>query len=129
MVYPYSGKFVDIDRSFILDGIIKEHDSYTIGSVGGALFLNKAHYLKAGLENENIISWGPEDSERYARMQNLGYQINRIPGTCYHIKHPTGVNSSNKNPYYEANVAEYEKVKNMDGDQLTEYIKTWSWIK
>ncbi len=129
MVYPYNGKFVDIDRSFITDGIINARESFAENSLGGAVFLNKAHYLKAGLENENIISWGPEDAERYARMQNLGYLIYRTPGTCYHIQHPIGINSGTKNPHYEANVAEYQKVKAMGMYELVMYVKTWPWAK
>ena len=125
LVYPYDGKFVDINRQYIKDGIIKEYDSHVVGSYGGACFLNKKNYIACGLENENIISWGPEDMERHERVLNLGYQVVRVQGNCYHIKHPTGVNSSTKNPYWKANEAEYYKVKDMSREELAGYVKTW----
>lgn len=129
MVYPYDGRFIDIERSYLQDGIIKEAVSFATESKGGAVFLNKADYLDAGLENENIIGWGPEDAERYQRMKTLGYSIERVDGKCWHITHPRGINSSPANPNTATNNAEYEKVKAMNKEELQAYIKTWPWLK
>lgn len=127
MVYPYSGIFVDIYRSYITDGIIKEKKSYVSGSVGGAVFINKKLYVNAGMENENLISHAPEDMERYFRMDKLGYIIGRIEGKCYHIIHPPSTNSGANHPFVKNNLKEYEKVKSMKKSDLEHYIKTWIW--
>lgn len=128
-IYPYGGDFIDVERSYIADGIIKERESFTKESVGGAVFLNKARYKAAGLENERLIGWAPEDAERYYRMTTLGYKVGRIPGKCWHITHSRGPNSSAQNPYTNANMKEYLKVRSMEKVELTEYIKGWEWTK
>lgn len=125
--YPYDGRFMDIKRSYITDGIIDEHVSFATESVGGAVFLNKDAYWKAGYENENIYGWGYEDCCRYARFYTLGYSIARTEGKCWHITHSRGINSSNLNPHDAANKKEYEKVKAMNKEALEKYISTWHW--
>ena len=128
VVYPYDGRFVDIDRSYITDGIIKQQTSMATGSYGGAVFLNLDDYRKCGLENEKLIGWAPEDFERHSRIDKLGFNIHRIEGKCYHIIHPhSGINSSPSNPFDKQNLSEYCKVNKMEKEQLIEYIKTFSW--
>lgn len=123
--YPYSGRFVDIDRSILEDGLVKERASFATDSVGGAVFMNREAYKKAGLENEHIIGWGPEDRCRYERMRILGYQCFRSPGACHHIEHPRGVNSSALNPNTDKNTEEMKKVGAMSKEELLKYISTW----
>lgn len=129
MVFPYDGTFVDIERSYIQDGKIRERDSHAINSYGGAVFIRTLDYWNAGLESEHIVSWGPEDGERYERMKTLGYSIARVPGKCYHIEHARGINSGPKNPYTNANLKEYHKVKEMSREDLIAYTKSWQWAK
>lgn len=126
--YPYAGDFVNIERSYISDGVIKEKESLTKDSCGGAVFINREAYWKAGLENEHLISWAPEDVERKARMLKLKYTMARATGKCYHIMHPPSSNSG-PNPYTQKNNEEFEKVKNMDKHEIVEYIKTWKWAE
>lgn len=129
MVYPYGGKFVDVGRDVLRNGDIAEFASFATNSVGGAVFINRGDYWDAGLENENIVGWGPEDNERLARMIKLGYKTCRVEGTCWHIVHPRGTNDGPKNPYTERNNEEYEGVKEMSKEMLKEYIETWPWAK
>lgn len=129
MVYPYSGKLIDIARSYVNDGIVKEKESYATNSYGGGVFLNTASYRKAGCDNENLISHCPDDIERWTRMKTLGYDIKRVPGTCWHIEHPIGINSRPLNAFTGANEKEYSKVGRMNRQELEEYIKTWRWAK
>lgn len=129
VVYPYGGHFIDIDRSYIKDGIIKPAVSFAAESVGGAVLMKTAIYWEAGLENENIIGWGFEDAERYARLKTLGYKIDRVAGDCYHITHERGINSSNKNPYDAANGKEYERIKEMSHDELVRTTDEWKWCQ
>lgn len=127
VVYPYAGDFVDITREFIKTGFIYERESLTKESKGGAVFLNTEDYFKAGLENENLYGWAPEDHERWFRLFTLGYRIARVDGKCWHIMHERGINSSAQNPHHTKNMQEFEKVKAMGKSELEEYIKTWAW--
>lgn len=128
-VYPYDGKFVDIERQYIKDGIIKEKESFANGSYGGAVFGNLSKYQECGLENENLIGWSPDDVERQARVSILGRSICRIEGKCYHILHPKIGFASSANPFNEQNLKEYGRVMNMKKEELKEYIKNWNWTK
>lgn len=129
MVYPYSGKFVDIDRKYISTGEIEERVSFTTESAGGAVFLRREAYCDAGMDNEFLISHCPDDVERFSRMKKLGYIVRRIEGTCWHITHPRGKNSAAVNDFTQTNLAEYKKVDGMTKQQLYEYIQTWPWKK
>jgi len=125
--YPYGGDFVDIERSYITYGIIKERESFAKESVGGVVFLNRLRYKEAGLENEHLISHAPEDVERYCRMLVLEYKVERVPGKCWHITHSRGVNSGPHHPHVQANTKEYLKVRSLEKEDLKNYIKTWGW--
>ncbi|HRG37755.1 MAG TPA: hypothetical protein PK289_04425 [Bacteroidia bacterium] len=129
LTYPYSGKFIDIERSYIKDGIIKPvSDSYVLKSYGGACFLNREDYFKCGLENEHLIGGHvPDDVERLSRIQKLGFPIERVEGNCYHINHPPGPDMGNRNKLKDKNEAEYKKVNNMTKNELITYIETWPW--
>lgn len=125
--YPYAGDFVDVDRSYIKDGVIKARESFTKDSVGGAVFLNRDAYWVAGNECEKVIGWGHEDRERYIRMVTLGWPIMRTDGRCYHIIHSRpGVNSSNANPYDKANEKVYYRIKKMNKMELIAEIQSWT---
>ena len=129
LVYPYGGKFVDIERSYLTDGIIKERESYVTESFGGAVFVNIEKYKQCGLENQNIIGWGFEDFERIDRIKILGHTWARVPGTCWHIEHPRGINSSTQNPHWANNEKELYKVRAMHKEELTNYINQWQWTQ
>ena len=121
--YPHSGKLVDIKRSYINDGIVIEHDSSAVESVGGACFLNREGYIKCGMEQEGIVSWGPEDSLRYHIIKTLGHPIGRVKGTCWHIAHPPSSNSG-VNKFTVENNLFYERIKKMSKEELLIHIKS-----
>lgn len=127
IVYPYDGRFVNIERSYITDGVIIEKQSCATESVGGAVFLRTDAYRAAGCDNEYLMSHCPDDVERRDRMRILGHTIYRVDGKCYHIEHPITLNSRPVNDFTQANLAEYNKVKNMSREELEDYIKTWAW--
>ncbi|HVI45569.1 MAG TPA: galactosyltransferase-related protein [Chitinophaga sp.] len=104
MCYPYDGTFIDIDRACSgayyedndFSGIVQQQEVFRTrmkNSVGGAVLVDKEIYCKAGLENEHIVGWGPDDLERYYRMKILGHRITRIAGPLYHLYHPVTVSS------------------------------------
>ena len=141
VVYPYSGGFISVDIlmkamfSKLLNAELFESNKgkLNIGSTrsyGGCVFLSKESYVEAGMENENLKCWGPDDVERRKRMMILDYKIKRIDGNLYHLPHPRLINSS----YNDANnrielITEYLNVCSMTKKDLKEYIETWSWIR
>jgi SAM-dependent methyltransferase len=139
MVFPYDGRFarmprgewfpqiqhyadIGIVRDTLFKGREPEHHS-----VGGAVLWNKESFIEGGMENEHFISFGPEDCERHDRFKALGFQIERIGGTLFHMNHYVGPNSSPRNPHFKANEQELEKIRAMNKMDLKTYIDTWPW--
>ncbi len=93
MVFPYDGRFARLPRKEWFKPIEKILDIGAIGdtepkgkrgrpvpegSVGGAVFFNKESFIDGGMENENMISFGPEDGERNDRFAILGFDKDRV---------------------------------------------------
>lgn len=141
MVYPYDGRFARVPRHFQpemqkrLDlGIFRNENFKGTRpeddlSVGGAIIWNKQSFIDGGQENEYMISYAPEDIERYERFRRLRFNIVRIPGIIYHLDHYVGENSSMSHPLFKSNWNEMDKIRAMSDDELKVYIKTWPWYK
>lgn len=130
MVYPYDGRFARVPRKWYqtllkyLDiGMLsretfegmREHD---LKSVGGAIFFNKKSYFEGGGENENFISYAPEDKEINERFTRLGFKIERVNGVIYHIDHFISLDSYIHHEDYPNNEKEYHRVKNLTDTEL-----------
>lgn len=145
MVFPYDGRFARLPREWFKP-IEKLLDIGAIGdtepkgkrgrpvpesSVGGAVFFNKESFIDGGMENEYMISFGPEDCERNDRFTKLGFKVaaleDRVKGCLYHIDHWCGPDSSKYNPFFTANHLEIEKIRAMSREQLRLYVDTWNW--
>lgn len=139
MVYPYGGPFarmphnpyyemlngardIGVVRGEAFKGREAEHFS-----VGGAVMFDKDSFIDGGMENETMVSFGPEDVERYERFTRLGYDIRRVNGCLFHLNHFVGDNSSPRNPLFADNQAELEKIRGMDDAQLRVYVDGWKW--
>lgn len=144
VVSPFSGAFAGIPRQTWIYRLQKSLDVGIFGNakftgrgidpnapdaVGGAVFVNKESFFKAGGENERFLSYGPEDAERWERFQKLGLKVERVEGYLYHIEHYRGPNSGNQHNYFQANEKEWQKVKAMSKSELDAYILTWEWAK
>lgn len=144
MVMPYDWRFARIPRTpewvnkmKTLDvGVTSGERHNLIGfregdkeSWGGAVIFNREAFFRGGMENENFISFGPEDSERRDRFSKLGFKLHRIKGPLYHLNHVVGLDSGKKHAHFAANRAEYERVRLMTKEELQDYVKTWSWRK
>jgi len=136
--YPYKWAFARIPRKPYFKQIEKDIDIGVIRdtkfngmnnndntSVGGAVFFNKESFFKGGGENENFVSFGPEDAERFYRFTKLDFIIKRTLGAIYHINHWVGPNSSNKHPHVQKNRNEWAKIILMSKTELLNYIKKW----
>lgn len=142
MVFPYDGRGARLPRVPWFKEIEKLLDIGAIGgtepkgkrgkpvpetSVGFAVFFNKESFIDGGMENEYMISFGPEDCERNDRFSKLGFKIERVGGCLYHIDHWCGPDSSSRNPFFKANHAELEKGRKMNREELRNYVDTFSW--
>ncbi|MBN1186421.1 MAG: glycosyltransferase family 2 protein [Bacteroidales bacterium] len=140
VVFPYDGKFYDTHALF--KSMYKENQDIAIfeynvdkfklmhglHSVGGAVFMNREKYLLAGMENEKIYGWGPDDYERVKRCEILGYKISWIDGPLFHLHHPRG-----KSGWFysdEINIRskqEFFKVCRMNRQELSDYVHGEEW--
>ena len=137
IVSPYSGPCYDVPVVFH-DIIVSTKSLNSIpvdkcslmnkNSVGGAVFWNKDEFISGGMENENFISWGFEDNERFSRYKKLGYKLVRTSGIMYHLTHYRSINSNHKHPFYNNNQNLFHKIDGMTKDQLQNDIKTWKWL-
>lgn len=105
MAFPYDGRFCSLPSdvsevcrgSFSFNVMKKLLQQMPLGqgfySVGGAFFVHRQTYLRAGGENERFYGWGPEDVERVKRMEILGWPIYRVSGVLFHLYHPRNENS------------------------------------
>jgi hypothetical protein len=144
MVYPYDGRFARVPRlpwfaavSKSLDlGIFRDTEfkgkngkPLPTSSVGGAIFFNLESFIAGGMENEKMISFGPEDWERNFRFKILGYKVERTPGALYHFDHFCGPTSSTRNPYFKRNHKELDEIRLLDRKGVEEYVSTWIWAQ
>ena len=111
----------EFDISHIdVNGPWSDYDS----EYGHCIFFNTEIYKKYGAENEDFVSYGPEDKERGERFQKMGFKVDWI-NDCkvYHFEHYRGSDSSNLNPQISYNWEVFEKCKSMDKDQTIEYYR------
>lgn len=143
MVYPYDGRFARVPRTWYPD-LFRTNDIGIFGvtkfagkfgakmpttSVGGAIMFNRASFLAGGGENEYMISFGPEDWERFYRFTALDYSVKRVKGPLFHLDHYIGPNSSSRNPHFKNNHKELDEMRAMSPDELENYVMTWPWRK
>lgn len=142
MVYPYDGRFWQVDlfhsELFNHNRNIKILESYDMPrilmsgyhSVGGAFMVNVEAYRKYGWENEHFTGWGPEDVERYHRLEILGERPARTEGPLFHLYHTRGMNSGDYDKELSTSTKrEYSHVCSMMPDELRAYVDTWEWTK
>lgn len=148
-VYPYDGRFARVTRKDGMEsdwykalckhldvGIFrnithfgKKGKEMATSSVGGAVVMSKQAFIQAGMENEHMISYAPEDCERWDRWHKLDFEVRRVTGKLYHMDHFCGATSSSKNPFFVSNHAELDKIRAMSEKDLQAYVRTWPWAK
>ena len=89
-----------------------------------SIFQTKSYKEGYG-ENENIVSYGPDDFERYERFKSLGYKITHLgqdKHKVYHLEHYRNNDSNANNIFFEKNNKEYEKIKSMTKEEIKSYF-------
>jgi predicted glycosyltransferase involved in capsule biosynthesis len=115
VAFPFNGKVMAVqpilreyyakikDVEFLNRNVEKMNILYNRTDLaGGAIFLNKEAYIKAGKDNEKFYGWGDEDFERVHRWRALEYKIFRADGHLYHLYHTRGDNSVYKSNFYNS---------------------------
>jgi hypothetical protein len=103
------------------EGFYTLYGSAGYESAGGALFYERRAFFDCGSWNENIVSYGFEDTEIIYRIKTLNYSFERLTQrNLYHFEHKR-LTDSYYNNFVHANEAEYERVVSMDAPTLREY--------
>ena len=142
VVIPYCGEGFNVSWNFKIDGSDKNilYRRWECAR-GGIIAVDREKYIKAGMENPKIKSWGFEDYERIYRFSKLKYKICAIclPEVphfsetffknkyLYHFDHDSdrGENS-NKNPHTKSNEKISNKIRTMSKSNLQKEINSWS---
>lgn len=90
---------------------------------GHVQFFKTESYLTGGMENEEFISYGPEDRERMERFQRLGYKVMWGDSIVYHLEHSRDENSSTKNPSFGNNEKLLTRLREMGDEEFIEYYQ------
>jgi 2-polyprenyl-3-methyl-5-hydroxy-6-metoxy-1,4-benzoquinol methylase len=141
MVYPYDGQFARVPRQQWYQQVMKMGDVGVFAgqkfqgmgtapkSVGGAILWDMEAFVDCGLENEKMVSYAPEDAERYYRAEKLGVKVHRVDGVIYHLDHLITNNSSIQHEHYRDNMIEYHTIKGMSKEELRTCVDGWPWKK
>jgi len=97
---------------------------------GHCFFAKLDSYKKAFGENEEFLSYGPEDKERFFRFKRLGYQVGHLDNNyfVYHLEHSRTQNSWLTNPYFENNNKLLEKLNVMSDECLQDYYNNLDYV-
>lgn len=97
-------------------------------TVGGIFVVDRERYMRAGMENEYFIGWGPEDIERLKRLTILDLPVSRVEGCIYHLYHPRKLNSGYVDQFQNLSAKkELLRICRMNKIDLLKEIADWSW--
>ncbi len=103
-------------------------DHYT--EYGHCIFFNTNSYRAYGGENENFISYGPEDKERGKRFVKLGLNVRWVDHfMVYHLEHYRGNDSSSANNFFRENWDIYNHLETLTMHETLEYYNNQEYIK
>lgn len=140
VVYPYGfGKYqYQVDKEFDRLKFNKKSDLTLISEdflnkerseYGHCMFFSTEKYKSIGGENEDFISYGPEDAERYERCIRFGLKLHRIKNFVYHFEHSRTEFSNSQHKNYENNIKLYEMIKSLNEDEYLEYYTNLDYEK
>ena len=97
---------------------------------GHCQIFRKSTFMDGFMENENFISWGPEDAERLMRFKRLGYRVEHMPGEkLIHLEHKTSIDSGEENPYFIRNENLLNHLNSLSDDEFKKYYEEVSYTK
>jgi len=97
---------------------------------GHCQLFKKKSYFDGYLENENFVSWGPEDAERLYRFETLGFDVRHLKGNIvYHLEHSQSVDSGRANPHLASNESLWNSIKEMSKEKIIEYYEEQDYME
>ncbi len=100
-----------------LSGIRKNFSEY-----GHCIFFNTDVYREFGGENEEFVSYGPEDKERGMRFKVFSDKVEWLDDVVFHFEHHRGNDSSLTNPHLSLNNLLFNSIRSLIKDnRLVEY--------
>jgi hypothetical protein len=140
VVYPYGfGKFQlkisqklsrqNFDKNYLISNIEDIYLKNDYSEYGHCVFFRTDSYKNIGGENENFISYGPEDSERYQRCHRFGLRLHRIKDYVYHFEHSRTNFSNKENPDFINNEKLFLELKNMSDLDFISYYNDQKYCK
>lgn len=100
-------------------------------AVGGCLVGMTKIFKEINGFNPNIIGWGFEDNEIVLRAHKMGYfphLVNSSKPYLLHLPHHETKVDKSQHTHYLDNGKVYDQVRQMNKQQLEEYVKTWKLI-
>jgi len=135
--YSFDGRCHDVGEELVAEfaesldyGLFTNENTHRFStqSPGGSIFIDSQVYTVGGMDNENMKAWGYDDDERVSRFRKLGFKVDRVEGTLYHLTHERTVNSKESH-YTQQNMIECMRINRLTTGELIKEIKTWSWVK
>lgn len=129
-IYPNDEMVTDFINGDFDFSILESCSSIFMSQYGHVQFFKTNSYIAGGMENENFISWSPEDKERYFRFLNLGHKVGRLEQAyVYHLEHFRGHNSGFGNPYIQKNNELWEYLQKLNPKQLGKYYQSQQYLR
>jgi GT2 family glycosyltransferase len=132
-ILPFDGKCYNVRKNnfeafFNSELDHNKMDLYSTTSCGGVFIFNKKSLIEIGMYNEKLKGWSYDDDFLRILILKLGYKIERLTGSIYHLEHDRNENSSSRNPYYNVNQELVVKLSKQTKEELLSEIKTWDWL-
>lgn len=124
----YNGRDI-INKTHDVIGLAQNDYEESMSICGHCQFFKTDIYKKGGMENENFISYGPEDSERMFRFSKMGYRVFWYTDYVYHLEHTRSQNSDNTNPHFQHNSDLYAQIRSFSLGDLLTYYNSMSYLK
>jgi hypothetical protein len=115
----------NLDINILENNYFFNHNAFGQGfaDFGMCQFFKRNVYIEGFLENEDFVSYAPEDKERYYRFKELGYKICRVDNSAFHLEHARNHNSSSSNPYMQHNNNLWSFLGSLKKEEIIKYYK------
>ena len=135
LIFPYGvGNYQRMVNAKVKDSLIDAENIYDImdassslwtAEFGHAQFFKTTSYISGGGENEEFVTYAPEDHERHYRFLKLGYKVGRLNDfPVYHLEHERGKDSVPGTIWHNANMDLYKTISEMSVFELMQYYKS-----
>lgn len=139
LLYPYGlGEYLRNVNNICLDSLIENinhcdnfyntlYSNYAASRThtGHCQVFKTESYIHGGMEDENFISYGPEDQEKLYRFSTLGFKVEHLDGAYInHIEHSRTPDSSDQNAFFHHNWAIFNKIQGMSIEEYWQYVNS-----